>query len=206
VSAPEYREEKEMRLLKVVLIFALAIIAGVPLYALPATLSLPPGQRPGVEPLTISEAVAQLQASGKSGMDLVQAARSLVAERMAYSRRNSFDIPNRAFERGYGFCIQQAYALTDLLSQLGFTTKVIHAFRNRFPDGTVSGHAWVRVIVDGQEFDVDSIHYDASTLKVKFTPISQVLEVSPAFGLFAGWGCTAVNAHRYYMTGKDRDW
>jgi transglutaminase-like putative cysteine protease len=195
-----------MRVFKVVSIFALTILAGVPLYAIPATLSLPPGQRPGVEPLTIYEAAERLQASGKSGMDLVQAARSLVAERMAYSRRNSFDTPDKAFERGYGYCIQQAYALMDLLSQLGFTAKVFHAFRNKFPDGTLSGHAWVRVIVDGREFDVDSIHYDAQSQELTFTPVSEVQEVSRAFGLFAGWGCTAANAHRYYMTGKDQDW
>lgn len=188
---------------KMALVAALAIIVGVPLYAIPATLSLPPGLRPGTEPLTLSQAAQQLRKSGMTGMPLVEAARALVAERMQYCRRNSFDPAARAFERGYGYCQQQAHALTELLTQLGFEAKVVQAFRNRLPDGTVGGHAWVEVIVDGEPRYVDSIHYDVEAGEITSIPLTPVLDYTPLFRLFAGWGCTAANAYRYYVTGKD---
>jgi len=191
-------------LAKIVLVAATSIVIGLPLYALPATLSLPPGPRPGIAPLTLVQAVEQLKASAARGMDLIEAARALVAERMQYCRRNSFDSPAKAFERGYGYCTQQAYALTELLTRLGIEAQVVHAFRNQFPDGTVGGHAWVSVSVGGETRFVDSIHYDPETGELTFTPLSQVLDHTPAFKLVTAWGEAAVNAHRYYRTGKDR--
>jgi len=114
-------------------ILTLILLIGVPLYAVPATLSLPPGPRPGIKEITIQEAAQHLLASGKTGWDLVEAARSMVAERMKYSRRNSFDPAGRAFERGYGYCTQQAYALKHLLNQLGFEAWVVQAFQTGLP-------------------------------------------------------------------------
>lgn len=184
---------------------ALTMIAlGPPLYALPASLSLPAGPRPGVVPLTLTQAARELRASGKAGMELVHAARALVAERMVYCRRNSFDIYPIAFTRGYGYCQQQAFALANLLSRLGFEARVVHALRNKFPDGQITAHAWVRVVVEGKEHDIDSIFHDAATGKPAFTPLSKVYAYNPAFRLLAGWGSAAVNAYRYYVTGKDR--
>lgn len=185
------------------LVAILLLIVGLPLYAIPATLSLPRGRQPGLEKLTISQAAWQLRKTGKTGWFLVEAARALVAARMQYCRRNSFDTAVKAFERGYGYCRQQAYALTALLTQLGFEAKVVHAFRNRFPDGSVSGHAWVSVTVNGETRYVDSLYYDAQAGRLAFTPLTKVRAYTPLFRLLAGWGCTAVNAHRYYVTGKD---
>jgi len=193
-------------MIKIVLSAVVVMMIGLPLYALPATLSLPPGRRPGLQALTISRAAEQMRESGKSGMELVEVTRSLVAERMAYSRRNSFDSYAKAFERGYGYCSQQANALADLLTQLGFEAKVVHAFRNRFPDGSVASHAWVQVVVDDEVRYVDSLFYDANVAGITFTPLSEVQEVSPALKFLEAWGASAVNAHRYYLTGKDRDW
>ncbi len=180
-----------------------SVVSGLPLYALPATLSLPPGPRPGIEVLTLPEAARRLRATGKRGMALVEAARALVAGRMQYCRRNSFDSPGKAFERGYGYCTQQAYALVELLTRLGFEARVVHAFRNRFPDGSGGGHAWVRVWVDGNVRSVDSIHYDAEAGQPTFTALSPVLNHTPLFRLLSQWGEAAVNAHRYYLSGKD---
>ena len=185
------------------LIAILGIIVGVPLYALPATLSLPAGPRPGIEELTISQAARQLQDTGKTGWVLVEAARALVAERMQYCRRNAFDTAERAFERGYGYCTQQAYALVDLLTKLAYEAKVVHAFQNRFPDGEMGSHAWVSVTVDDETRYIDTLFYEAQTAEITFTPLSEVLDITPAFKVLAWWGGTAVNAHRYYLTGKD---
>jgi hypothetical protein len=180
-----------------------AIITSLPLYALPASRSLARGRRPGIEELTLAEAAAQLRASGQTGSDLVEAGRELVANRMEYCRRNSFDSPARAFERGYGFCTQQAYALAVLLRRLGIGAKAVHAFRNRFPDGTVGGHTWVRVTVDGEEWDIDSLFFDTEAGEVTFSPLSRVRNHTPLFSWVTAWGEAAVNAHRYYRTGKD---
>jgi transglutaminase-like putative cysteine protease len=185
------------------LLLAGGIITCLPLYALPATRSLARGRRPGIEELTLEEAAARLQASGETGRDLVEAARELVANRMEYCRRNSFDSPARAFDRGYGFCTQQAYALADLLRLLGLEAKVVHAFRNDFPDGTVGGHSWVRATVDGEERDVDSIFFDEGIRRVTFASLSRVRNHTPLFTRVTRWGEAALNAHRYYRTGKD---
>ena len=80
-----------MLAIKAVVIAIFVILIGVPLYAIPATLTLPVGPRPGVKELTIQQAAAQLRNSGIKDWELVEAARALVAERMQYSRRNSFD-------------------------------------------------------------------------------------------------------------------
>lgn len=190
---------------KVASLAVAATIVGLPLYALPATLTLPPGLRPGIKGLTLPEAAKQLATTGETGAALVEAARALVAERMQYCRRNSFDSPARAFQRGYGYCTQQAYALTDLLARLGIEAKAVYAFRNQLPDGTEGGHTWVRVRVDGAERDIDSLHYDAETGELTFTPLSSVKYHSPLFKWLTKWGEAAVNAHRYYRTGKDME-
>ena len=81
--------------------------------------------------------------------------------------------------------------------------KVVHVFRDRFPHGAVSGHAWVSVTPDGETRHIAALFCDARAGEKLSTPLSQVRDVSPAFGLLAMWGCTAANAHRYYVTGKD---
>jgi len=189
----------------VALLAAAALGVGLPLYAVPATLTLSGGQRPGVERLTITEAAQRLRASGKAGEALVEAARALVGERMAYCRRNGFDNHRRAFARGYGYCQQSAYALTELLTLLGFEARVVHAFRNQFPGGKITSHAWVSVRVGGESRYLDPLFWDAEAGKVAFTPLSPVRGYSPAFRALAGWGSMAVNAYRYYRTGKDYD-
>jgi hypothetical protein len=189
--------------IKFVVFLVFIFAAGVPIYALPATLTLAPGQRPSVEKLTINEAAQQLTARGESGWDLVEAARSLVGERMAYSRRNSFDSPSRAFERGYGYCMQHAYALISLLEELGFEAKVVQAFSNLFPNGVVTSHAWVSVKIGDEIRYIDPLFYDELKGKLDFIPLSEVTTIPTAFKLFTFWGGPAVNAHRFYLTGKD---
>jgi len=190
-------------ILTIILIALAAILVGLPLYALPATLTLPRGRRPGVEPLTLTQAADQLRRTGQSGMALVEAARALVAGRMAYCRRNSFDLAPRAFERGYGYCQQQSFALAGLLTRLGIEAWPVQAVRNRFPDGKVGGHVWVRVRLGGETHDIDTLYYDPDRGALNFEPLAPVTGLSPLFRLLAGWGSTAVNAHRYYVTGKD---
>jgi hypothetical protein len=196
--------KKWMVVLAIVPIGVLATCLGLVLYALPAILTLPKGLRPGLEPLNLYRAALGLLDTGKTGWDLVEAARAIVAERMQYSRRNSFDNDAKAFERGYGFCTQQAYALVDLLTQLGFEAKAVHAFRNNFPNGENGGHTWVSVSLNGETRFVDSIFYDAETREITFQPISKIYNHTSLFKLLTRSGEAALNAHRYYRTGRDR--
>jgi transglutaminase-like putative cysteine protease len=190
-------------LLKATGIVTLIFLFGVPLYALPATLTLKPGIRPGLEPLTIEQAAAQLRATGLTSEDLVEAARALVGERMAYSRRNSFDSHRRAFYRGYGYCMQHSNALVALLEELGFKAQVVQAFQNKFPDGKVTSHAWVRVTVDGQSYNIDPLFYDSDSRQLDFEVQSKITSIPWWFRTLTGWGAPSVNAHRYYVTGVD---
>ena len=169
----------------------------------PASISLKRGRRPGIRSLTLAAAAAQLKDTGLVGYELVEAARSLVAERMVYCRRNSFDGYAKAFERGYGCCQQHAYALVHLLKELGFDARVVHTFRNRFLDDKTEAHAWVQVSVNGQWQWVDTLFYDQESRAIRFEPVTKVRTYSPAFRIVAGWGSLAVNAHRYYLTGRD---
>jgi hypothetical protein len=154
--------------------------------------------------MTLSQAAQQLVETGKNGWDLIEAARALVAERIQYSRRNNFDSAEKAFERGYGFCTQQAYALVKLLKKLGFDAKAVQAFRNNFPDDNVGGHTWVSVSLDGEEHFIDSMFYAAEQRKITFTPLSQVYNHTTFFKVLSRAGEAALNAHRYYVTGKDQ--
>jgi hypothetical protein len=192
-----------MMFLKIALYTIFVILVGVPLYAIPATLTLPAGPRPGITELSIEQAANQLKSTGKTGWALVEAARALVAERIQYSRRNSFDTPDRAFARGYGYCTQHAYALTSLLTELGFEAKVVQAFQNRLPNGKITAHSWVSVNLNNKTRYIDSLFYDEQVGELDFTPLSEVTDISPAFKLVAFWGATGVNAHRYYLSGKD---
>ena len=90
-----------------------------------------------------------------------------------------------------------------LLAHLGFEARVVQAFQNRFPDGSVGSHAWVSATVGHETCYLDSLFYDAQAGEITFTPLSKVTGITPVFKLFTWWGATAVNAHRYYVTGKD---
>lgn len=173
------------------------------IYAIPAMISLPVGIRPGLNELTIEEAVNILNNKNLDRLDLIEKARLLVNERMVYCRRNSYDSYQKAFKRGYGFCQQQAFALAAILQELNFEAVPVQAIQTRFPDGNIGGHSWVRVRLDGQDFFIDPIFYDPEKHVVTFTPLSDVTEFSGFFRILSGWGSATINAHRYYTLGSD---
>jgi hypothetical protein len=59
------------------------------------------------------------------------------------------------------------------------------------------------VRLDGETRQIDSLFYDSQHGELIFTPLSKVTGISPVFKLLALWGGTAVNAHRFYLSGKD---
>jgi hypothetical protein len=124
---------------------------------------------------------------------------------MAYSYSNSYDSPEEAFEKGYGYCWHQASALSAILSRLGVKHRLVHAFRNRIPETVregvtikpfVSGHMWCRVTTDGEEKDVCPGHPDNRPGAVHFEPLSPVRDWGPVIAWFAYHGSAAVNERR----------
>lgn len=112
---------------------------------------------------TIEDAVAACRQSGLQGWDLAAFAQQLVARKFTYSRLNTWETPSRAFERGMGYCEQQALALKKIYDRLGIANKPVFSLRCKFPakmvdgvlwPGGISGHAWLRVCIDGKELDV----------------------------------------------------
>jgi hypothetical protein len=180
-----------------------SIIILVLLFTLPAVISIKRGIRPGLQDMSLEDLVVQLEHSGVSGWTLVEEARIIVGARMAYCRRNNWEHYKTAFHRGYGFCQQKAYALDAVLRKLGFESRPVQAFRSRFSDGHVSGHAWVEVLFEGEKKWVDPQFQEPMLGKLLFEPITRVTGLNRFFRLFSGWGSAAVNAMAYYISGLD---
>jgi hypothetical protein len=142
----------------------------------------------------IEEAIAAGRATGLEGLELAAWAQGLAARRFEYSRRNPWDSPALCFERGCGYCVQQARALRLLLAGLGIESRIVQAFRCRFPAKTihgepsppgVGGHAWVRARIGGRDYDLDSVCPGSGPGRLGFEALSRVLPMpGPSIPLF----------------------
>lgn len=176
------------------------------LYTLSALQRLPKAKERSLNGITtIDDAVRSLGASGKTGWALVSAAQKLVNAKMAYSRRNGWDTPARAFRRGMGYCQQQASALYLILGQLGVEARPVQAFRCQFPPkriheyedpGGLSGHMWLVVTIDGVEKDVCPGHPENEPGKVHFARLSRRRHYGPFMQMLGHIGSMLVNVHR----------
>lgn len=137
---------------------------------------------------TIDDAVRVCRESGLSGWDLAAYAQNLTAKKFSYSRRNPWDTPARAFERGEGYCQQEALALKEILDRLGIDCRPVYAARCRFEaqmiDGELSneritGHVWLKVRINGKELDVCPGSVTNMPGVVNFTVLSDVKPLSP---------------------------
>lgn len=176
------------------------------LYTLPALRRLPKAKscsRHGIN--TIDDAVRALRDSGKTDWALVSAAQQLVNAKMAYSRRNGWDTPARAFRRGMGYCQQQALALLLILRKLGIEARPVQALRCQFPPkqiheyedpGGISGHVWLVVTIAGVEKDVCPGHPENEPGKVHFTPLSRRTNYGPCMQIFGHIGSMILNVQR----------
>jgi hypothetical protein len=134
------------------------------LLTLPLLLRLPQPSRASLDGVTtIDDAVEACRRSHLHGWELVAYAQHLVAHKFTYSRLNPWDTPARAFERGLGYCQQQALSLQQIYDRLGIRSTPVFAPRCLFPPktidgmpwpGGISGHVWLRVRVDGEERDI----------------------------------------------------
>lgn len=152
---------------KIVLIFiCLGVASAVTLYLLsiPLLRRLPKPGRVALDGITtIDDAVEACRRTKLEGWDVVAYAQHLAARKFTYSRLNTWDTPSRAFERGMGYCEQQALALKNIYDQLGITSRPVLSLRCKFPakmvdgipwPGGISGHAWLRVRIADEELDV----------------------------------------------------
>src|SRR5690348_839364 len=113
--------------------------------------------------MSIRDAVEACRLTQLEGWELVAYAQHLVARKFTYSRLNPWDTPSRAFERGLGYCQQQALALKLIYDQLGITARPVFARRCRFPpqivdglpwDGGITAHTWLCVCIRDEERNV----------------------------------------------------
>src|SRR5690349_6247927 len=91
---------------------------------------------------TLEDAVAACRDTGLRSWELVAYAQQLTARKVTYSRRTTWDSPARAFERGRGYCQQQALALKRIYDHLGVAARPVFATRCAFPPKMVDGMPW----------------------------------------------------------------
>lgn len=194
------------RLATLLTISGLLGVVALYLYTRPALRRLPKAKEQSLNGITtIDDAVAYLRTTGKTGWELVAAAQQLVNAKMAYSRRNGWDTPARAFRRGMGYCQQQAMALLIILRQLGIDARPVQALRCQFPPkqihgyadpGRISGHMWLVVTINGVEKDVCPGHPENAPGKVHFTLLSRRTAYDPLLQMLGHIGSMIVNAQR----------
>src|SRR5690349_3570940 len=92
----------------------IGVVGVVAIYVLtiPLLRRLPKPGRVSMDGITtIDDAVEVCERTHLQGWNLVAYAQHLTARKFTYSRLNTWDTPSRAFERGMGYCEQQALAL-----------------------------------------------------------------------------------------------
>ena len=177
--------------------------------SIPAIRRLPKRGRTTIgDVTTLDQAAEACRRSGLRGWDLVAYAQHLTARKFAYSRRNPWDSPARAFERGLGYCQQQALALQRLYDALGIASRPVFARRCWFPPAVVhgieepagiGGHAWLRVRLDGADLDVCPGDAGNRPGVVHFKVLSPVHELRPWLRPLTHLGSVAVNLWRDHM-------
>lgn len=155
---------------------------------------------------TVEDAVRVSHQTGLTGWALVDFAQHLVARKFTHSRLNPWDSPERAFQRGLGYCQQQALALQQVMERLGIASRPVFATRCAFPaqvvDGLlepprVSGHVWLRVTVDGEERDVCPGNDENSPGVTHFRVESAVRTLHPLLRPFTHVASVAENVRRH---------
>jgi hypothetical protein len=176
------------------------------LLTIPLLRRLPKQSRVSMDGIaTIDDAVEACRRTHLQVWDLVAYAQNLAAKKFIYSRLNTWDGPSRAFERGMGYCEQQALALKKIYDKLGIETRPVFAMRCKFPakvvdgvhwPGGISGHAWLRVRIEDEERDVCSGSVNNTPGVTHFEILSRVLTWQPWIRPFTHVGSSIENIRR----------
>ncbi len=155
--------------------------------------------------MNYQEALHTCRTSGMKNWELVAFAQKLVFQNMKYSVTNSFDKPKEALEHGQGYCWHRSSVLNMLLLDLGFNSRLVHAYKNVFTESEimgvtindfVSGHVWCRVMLDGVEKDVCPGNMNNTPGVLHFKPIGKVHNWNKCIEFFTYYGSALVNRHR----------
>jgi hypothetical protein len=181
-------------------------VLAVYLLTIPLLRRLPKQSRVSMDGITtIEDAVEACRRTHLQGWDLVAYAQNLAAKKFTYSRLNTWDAPSRAFERGIGYCEQQALALKKIYDKLGIETRPVFCMRCKFPAKVVdgvnwpggnSGHAWLRVRIGNEERDVCPGSVNNSPGVTQFEILSRVLPWHPWLRPFTHVGSSIENIRR----------
>ena len=153
---------------------------------------------------TIGDAVHACQESRKSRWALVEYAQKLVARKFTYSRRNSWESPEKAFARGQGYCVQQALALRKIYDRLGIVAKVVRG-REDFPESIIHevrepagnfNHAWLEVTIAGESKYVCPGNDQNAPGKLDFKITGKVRPYTKLMHFLTFSGAIMVNAAR----------
>nr|WP_203569152.1 hypothetical protein [Aestuariimicrobium ganziense] len=155
---------------------SLGVIAG--LAAAPVVLKAPPAvpAQPG-EPTTLDEVVGRCRDSRLAGWDLVGLAQQLVHDRYThYSAWHLWQSPQQSFANGRGLSNQYNSALAQVLEELGFEVRRVHAARVRLERAPWwhSGHTWLKVTHEGRTRDVCASRPSTAPGRVAFVPVTPV--------------------------------
>ena len=154
------------------------VLAGVAAAITPVILAAP-GPEPAQRSMhTVDDVVAACRASGKTGWDLVNEATGLVYRMYThYSCWHLWLSPAASLEAGHGHSGQYNMVLGQILEQLGFQVRPVHAARVRLEHHPWyhTGHSWLRVIHQGKELDVCASRPGNTAGSVAFVPVTEVL-------------------------------
>jgi F420H(2)-dependent quinone reductase len=179
------------------------------LLTIPLLRRLPKQSRVSMDGITtIDDAVEACRQTHLQRWELVAYAQNLAAKKFTYSRLNTWDTPSRAFERGMGYCEQQALALKKIYDKLGIETRPVFCMRCKFPakvvdgvdwPGGISGHAWLRVRIGDEERDVCPGSVNNRPGVTQFEVHSRVLTWYPWLRPFTHVGSSIENIRRDMM-------
>lgn len=178
---------------------------GLYLYVLPSQKRLSEEEyASSVYPETIQEVAEYCLQKGYKGWELAEEAQRIVSERFRYSRRNPWDSPEKAFQKGLGYCLQQARALSKVYDYLDIENSLVMAYCS-FPGKWVHGlyeppaegrHTWLRVTIQGETRDVcpgNPLNYPG---RLHFEILSEVKPLHSFFIPFAHLGSVVLNSSR----------
>lgn len=175
---------------------------------------LPAQKRVSVDGVTtLAQALENCRNSQLQGWDLVAYAQNLVARKMRYSRLNSWDTPERAFERGMGYCMHSMLALHRIYEALGIESRPVHAFKCRFPAAVVDGcaepagissHTWLRVKIGEAENDVCPGAIGNKPGLNNFEILSPVMPFGKLMQVVTYFGSVLVNVQRFYAARQQK--
>jgi hypothetical protein len=193
---------------RILLVFAGIILLytiSIGLACIPGLLLLPEDKTTTVGGITtLEDAVRSCCKSGLDGWDLVEYAQKLTAQKFTYSRRNSWESPEKAFARGQGYCVQQTLALKKIFDELGIPATAVHG-KGEFPESVIHGirepggnfnHSWLEVTLDNESRFVCPGNVENTPGKMDFKITSKVKKYTEFMHFFTFSGAILVNAFR----------